>query len=113
MLTPAIFRPGQNFRPEIGGYLTVTFPGEIMRCRVEREIDQDRAIVEIEAVPMSKTHLYRKGDKVGVQRRVENGQDIWEALDDRDFIAGRSPNVPPPPPAVVEPEKPKRKRKAA
>lgn len=112
MPAPAIFRPGQNFRPEVGKHLTVTFPGEIIRCRVEREIDQDRAIVEIEAMPMAKTHMYRKGDKVGVQRRMENGQDIWEALDDRDFIAGRSPNVPPPPP-TVEPEKPKRRKKAA
>ena len=73
--------------------------------------DTDTVIVEIDSMPMAKTHLFRIGDKTGARRRSENGRDVWEALSDRDFLAGRSPNVPP------EPEKPaaraKPKRKAA
>ena len=80
-------------------------PGETMRCQVERVIDVDSVIVEISGMPMSKSHFFRKGDKSGVRRRVENGRDVWEAMDDRDFLAGRSPNVPPPA------EEPKRQRK--
>lgn len=89
--------------PEIDGFLTVTFPGEVMRCRVDRVVDQDRAIVEIVGTPMSKSHQYRMGDKPGVRRRTAYGKDIWEALDDRDFLANRSPAEPVvPEPEVVE-----------
>jgi len=107
----AHFEPSRQFVPEIGSHLTVQLPGEVMRCRVDQVIDTDTVIVEIDSMPMAKTHLFRIGDKTGARRRSENGRDVWEALSDRDFLAGRSPNVPP------EPEKPaaraKPKRKAA
>lgn len=84
----------RGFMPAVGGDLTVQFPGERMRCQVERIIDDDRVIIAITSVPMSKTHQYRMGDKTGARRRTEYGRDVWEALDDRDFLANRSPNEP-------------------
>lgn len=80
-----------------------------MRCLVEQIVDRDRVIVEIDSTPMARTHNYRKGDKTGARRRRENGMDVWEAVDDRDFLANRSPyefKLPEP-----EPEKPKRRKK--
>lgn len=90
------------YAPTIGSFLTVSFPGERMRCRVDRLVDKDRVIIEVSSVPISKAHQYRIGDKTGARRRREHGHDIWEALDDRDFLANRSPAepLPPEPPAV-------------
>lgn len=83
-----------GFSPAVGGFLTVRLPGEVMRCLVDQVVDRDRVIIEIDGVPMSKAHSYRKGDKTGARRRTEHGRDIWEALDDRDFLANRSPSEP-------------------
>lgn len=91
---------GKDFVPEVDSFLTVQLPGEVMRCRVDRVIDDDTVIVEISSVPMSRQHLFRKGDKTGGRRRVENGRDVWEALEDRFFIKGLSPTVPPEPAPV-------------
>lgn len=96
-------------RPSVGDYLIVELPGERMRCVVDKVIDRDRVIVEIASVPMAKSHTYRKGDMTGARRRREHGLDRWEAIDDRDFIANRSPNEFLP----ATEEKPKRKRGAA
>ena len=77
--------------PAVGSHLTVRLPGEMMRCLVDRVIDEDRVIIEIDGVPMARTHHYRQGDKTGARRRLEYGAYLWEALDDRDFFANRSP----------------------
>jgi hypothetical protein len=82
--------------PVVGSMITVRLPGEIMRCRVDRIIDDNRVIIEINSAPMSRSHQYRMGDNTGARRRLEYGQYIWEALDDRDFIANRSPTEPVP-----------------
>ena len=101
---------GSRFVPTVDGFIVATLPGETMRCRVERVVDADRAIVEI-GMPISKAHRFRPGDKVGVRRRVEGGRDIWEVLEDRDFLADRSPaQTPWPEPKAA---KPKPKKKAA
>jgi hypothetical protein len=83
-----------SYVPSIGSHLVVRLPGEIMRCVVESVVDANRVIIEIDAVPMSRSHQYRQGDKTGARRKVEHGRDVWEALDDRDFIANRSPTEP-------------------
>ena len=84
------FTSGQPLiRPDVGSYIIVHMPGEIMRCLVDKVVDRDRVIVEIDSVPMSKSHNYRKGDKTGARRRRANGTETWEAQDDRDFIANR------------------------
>lgn len=80
-----------SYVPSVGSHLVVRLPGEIMRCVVERVVDANRVIIEIDAVPMSRSHQYRLGDRTGARRKVEHGRDVWEALDDRDFIANRSP----------------------
>ena len=84
-------RGGVAGTPVVGTQLTVKLPGEILRCVVDSVIDDDRVIVEIASVPMARTHHYRFGDKTGARRRMEYGTYFWEALDDRDFIANRSP----------------------
>lgn len=94
------------FVPEIGGFLIVQFPGEVLRCQVNRVVSPTLCIVEITSVPMAKSHQYRKGDKPGVRMRMEYGKQVWEAVDDRDFLANRSPNEPLPLPDA------KAKRKA-
>lgn len=101
-----------GFQPQVGGWLTVSFPGEILRCRVEQIIDMNRVIIEVSSMPMSRAHQYRLGDKTGARRRVDYGRDLWEALDDRDFLANRSPAEPPvSEPAVVKKAAAKRGRK--
>lgn len=90
-----------SYVPSVGSQLVVRLPGEMMRCLVESVVDDDRVIIAIDAVPMSRSHQYRMGDRTGARRKVEFGKDVWEALDDRDFIANRSPTEPIPPP---EPE---------
>ena len=39
-------------RPKVGGLLVVHLPGEIMRCRVDRVIDANSVIIEIDGTPM-------------------------------------------------------------
>jgi hypothetical protein len=94
-----------RYTPTVGGWLTVYLPGEVMRCEVVKLVDANRVLIEITGQPMSKSHQYRKGDRTGARRRIAYGRDVWEALDDRDFLANRSPVEP----FVVEEEKPKRK----
>ena len=101
--------------PAVGDQLTVKLPGEILRCVVDSVIDDDRLIVEIASTPMARTHNYRLGDKTGVRRRMEYGTYFWEALDDRDFIANRSPTeyLSPVMKPVITEEKVAPKRKVA
>lgn len=80
-----------SYAPAVDSNLTVRLPGEFMRCKVVKAVDRNRVVIEISGVPVSKLHVYRKGDVTGARRRVEYGRDVWEALDDRDFLADRSP----------------------
>jgi hypothetical protein len=73
----------------VGSHLVVHLPGEIMRCRVERVVDANSVIVEIDGVPLAKSHHFRKGDKTGARRRRQDGMDVWEALEDRWFLASQ------------------------
>ena len=73
-------------RPKVGGHLVVHLPGEIMRCRVEKVIDANNVIIEIDGQPMAKSHHFRKGDVTGARRRRQDGMDVWEALEDRWFL---------------------------
>ncbi len=105
------------FAPAVGSFLTVNLPGEVMRCVVIDLVDEDRVIIEIDGVPMSRSHQYRAGDRTGARRRIEHWREIWEALDDRDFLANRSPNDLPTVDQATEQHKRKqtrsRKRRAA
>jgi hypothetical protein len=98
--------------PRVGGRIVVQLPGEVMQCEVVKFVDADRVVVEVSSEPMSRRHQYRKGDKIGARRRIDTltGTDLWDALDDRDFIANRSPFEMKPVAAEVEP--PKRKTSA-
>lgn len=106
-LPPLISGP---FVPRAGALLTVQMPGETMRCPIERVIDADTVIVLIDAPPMTRQHFFRKGDKVGVRRVTINGTEVWEALSDRDFVAARSPSLPPVPKAKTKPKSPAKKK---
>lgn len=101
-----------SYVPSVGSHLVVRLPGEIMRCVVERIVDANRVIIEIDAVPMSRSHQYRLGDRTGARRKVEHGHDVWEALDDRDFIANRSPTEPVPVAEFAPPKKQAAKKRA-
>jgi hypothetical protein len=91
-----------RFTPVVDGFLTVHLPGEVMRCRVDRVIRPNVVIVEIDGVPMSKSHHYRKGDKAGAVRKAEFGREVWVAMDDREFIAHGTPEMAPEPSVLVK-----------
>jgi hypothetical protein len=102
------------YQPIVGSFLTVMLPGEKMRCEVVDLVDGDRVLVEISGQPMTRTHHYRKGDRTGARRRIEFGREVWEALDDRDFLANRSPAEPVRPKEEPKPKvAPKRKKAEA
>jgi hypothetical protein len=97
-----------RFVPAEGSYLTVRLPGEVLRCLVERVVDPNTVIIEIDAMPMAKTHMFRRGDKAGARRTVENGRDVWEAQSDREFLRAAAPA----PELAPEPPKPAKKPRA-
>lgn len=69
-------------------YLIVQFPGESMRCPVEKIIDEDTVFIRINSPPISRVHSFRFDEVVGVRRRMTVGlQDVWEAQTERDFFA--------------------------
>jgi hypothetical protein len=82
-----------KFLPQAGttekpSYLVVQFPGESMRCPVERVIDEDTVFIRINSPPISRVHSFRFDEVVGVRRRMTVGrQDVWEAQTERDFFA--------------------------
>lgn len=82
-----------KFLPQAGtadkpSYLVVQFPGESMRCPVEKVIDDDTVFIRIASPPISRVHSFRFDEVVGVRRRATVGrQDIWEAQTERDFFA--------------------------
>lgn len=102
-----------RFIPVEGSKIVVEMPGEVMRCTVHQVVNNHTVIVAVDGIPMSKTHLFRQGDKVGVRRRMRDGRDVWEALSDRDFIAGRSPANLAVPETAAPPVKKKGGRRAA
>lgn len=82
-----------KFIPQAGtvekpSYLIVQFPGESMRCSVERVIDEDTVFIRINSPPISRSHSFRFDEVVGVRRRMTAGrQDVWEAQSEREFFA--------------------------
>lgn len=90
------------FHPTLNTVLTVTLPGEVLRAPVVRLWDTDTVVVELVAVPLNpgKTHAYRKGDLVPVQRRSNGLGERWEAIEERLLygrpLPGEEPPMPPP-----------------
>lgn len=84
---------GSKFIPQAGttdkpSYLVVQFPGESMRCPVQKVVDEDTVIIRIDSPPISRVHSFRFDEIVGVRRRSTAGrQDVWEAQTERDFLA--------------------------
>lgn len=68
-------------------YLVVQFPGESMRCPIEKVINDDTVIIRIDSPPMSRIHSFRFDEVVGVRRRVSSRGETWEAQTERDFLA--------------------------
>ena len=107
----ATYSATANWMPREGDFVVVTMPGEMMRCEVVRLVDRDRIMAKVLDAPVSKVHLFRKDDVIGVRRTMQFGRVIWEALDDRDFLANRSPNEPPKPEVAKRKAAPKKKGK--
>jgi hypothetical protein len=90
------------FHPAVDTVLTVTLPGEILRAPVVKLWDDDTVIVELTGVPLNpgKTHAYRKGDLVPVQRCRGALGESWQAIDERRLygrpVPGEEPPMPPP-----------------
>lgn len=105
MVPPGTYRA---FAPKVGEHLVVSLPGETMRVPVTRIVTSDAVLVKIDTTPMAKSHNFRLDDIVGVRRRIRDGRDVWEAQNDRDFLAEQATLVPP----VAEKPKVVAKKKA-
>ena len=75
------------FLPKVDDHLVVTFPGEAIRCPVVKVIGDDTVLIHLNTVPMAKSHNFGFDKHYGVRRRVRNGRDVWEAQQDREFLA--------------------------
>lgn len=74
------------YRPEVGHTLTVSFPGEDLRCEVTRVFSDDGVLVEIIQIPFRQGNEYKKGDAVPVRRGESSiGTEIWEAISRREL----------------------------
>jgi DNA-binding cell septation regulator SpoVG len=94
-----------TFIPKVGGFLSVTLPGELLRGEVRKVLDRNNVFVVLPQ-PMTKGHSYRLGDIVHARRTADplNGQ-IWLVVEHR-----ASPIAPE---TEDQSEKPKRKKKEA
>jgi hypothetical protein len=82
-LTPHLARRG--FRPEVGGRITVTLPGESVSAVVIKTISVDALIVQLGLTYFGKNHQYRKDDIVPVRRGVDSmlQTEFWEVVSTR------------------------------
>lgn len=71
------------FTPKVGTILTIDLPGERVRAPVVTVYDGDHVFVELDSAPMSRTHQYRIGDRVLVQRRDAMMGQSWEVMDEK------------------------------
>lgn len=97
--------------PAVDSHLTVTLPGEIMRCCVVNVVNRNTVMVEL-GQPFSKVHQWRKGDIVGVRRKANSLGEIWEAEDDRVILRAEEPEIAPPAPIVEEIPEPEEAKNA-
>ncbi len=90
------------FVPSVDQMLTVTFPGEMIRCTVTKLIDHLTCFVKLDATPLNpaKSHGYRKDDVVAVRRKNGDLGEVWEAVDDRVLFARPAEVTEPPLPEV-------------
>jgi hypothetical protein len=106
------------FIPAVGTELTVALPGERLRAEVLRIVDANHVIVFLGGQPMTRGHLFRKGDTIGCRRVQTALEELWEAQDDRAFMANFAPDPEPeithkPVARQKKPAKPVVKKKAA
>lgn len=74
-----------HFVPEVGGWLTVSLPGESVRSLVEEIFTRDIVTVRIKSiVARTSEHGVKQGDLVPVQRAVgQLDTEIWQPVDQR------------------------------
>lgn len=112
--TASLPAPGiyQTFVPKEGEHLVVQFPGETIRCPVQKVVGDNAVLVKLDTPPMSRTHNFRHNDILGARRRIVNGRDVWEAQNDRDFLAEQARMTPARKVAPVEVKKVAEKKTA-
>lgn len=88
--------------PAIGSDITVSLPGERLRATVRKIVGRKAVLVELTSMPMTKGHMFRLGDLVPCVAGHNGLEEIWEAMDDRRFLAMQA----------MEPEKSVNKGKA-
>jgi hypothetical protein len=69
--------------PREGTSLVVDLPGERLQATVHKVVDHNIVIAELTGQPLMKSHSYRKGDFVAVQRRRNVLGETWDAIEDR------------------------------
>ena len=88
---PANLRPTQpflarrgEFQPTLGGGITVTLEGEMVRCTVTEVLGPDHIVVEITSITTGKApHAFRKGSILACQRSTSDLTEIWVPIDER------------------------------
>lgn len=85
-LVPHLARSGE-YKPKEGDFLTLSLPGEMVRCKVMRASSSDSCIVQIDSVPMARGHSYKKEDILPCRRSTDKflGVEKWEVVSEREL----------------------------
>lgn len=69
--------------PQVDAQIIVELPGERTRATVIEMIDDNTLVAELTSIVMGKSHVYRTGMTVPVQRKKSPLEgDIWEVIDE-------------------------------
>ena len=78
-----------KFKPKEGARLTLHLPGETISVLVRGVVSDDACVVEIDTIPMSRSHFYRKGQIVAARRGVDEllQTEKWEVVPEDELNA--------------------------
>lgn len=73
--------------PKEGDYIIVDLPGERTRATVVEMLNEDTMVVELTSIVMGKSHVYRTGHVIPVQRAKSDldRADKWEVIDEQEM----------------------------
>lgn len=71
-----------QYAPPLDSALIVDLPSERLRATVRRVADRNTVLVELTALPMAKTHQFKKGDIVICRRNAGLLGETWIAEGD-------------------------------
>lgn len=100
------------FIPEVGRYLTVMLPGELMRAQVTKVVGRNLVFVQL-GQPMTRGHTFRLGDQVACRRTPGVLGETWQAIENRPNASIEPPEERKPDADLAEKPLPKAKKRVA